>query len=96
MKIKYEFLLFPAFLLLLIGCSNTVNRPMQYGDSDHTKSIIRKNSTKINEKNEDGNTFLHIAVHEGNIDIAQYLVSQGADINIKDNLGQTPTSNCYR
>ncbi len=90
MKIRYEFLLFPAFLLLLIGCSSTVNRPMQYGDSDHIKSIIRKDSTKINEKNEDGNTSLHIAVHEGNIDIAQYLVSQGADINVKDNLGQTP------
>ena len=90
MKIKYEFLLFPAFLLLLIGCSSTVNSPMQYDDSDHVKSIMRKDPANINEKNEDGNTFLHIAVHEGNIDMAQYLVSKGADINVKDNLNQTP------
>ena len=90
MKIKYEFSLFLTFLLLLIGCSSTVNRPMQYGDLDNIKAIIRKDSTKINEKNEDGNTFLHIAVQEGDIDIAQYLVSQGADINAKDNLDQTP------
>ena len=89
MKIKYEFLLFLTFLLLLIGCSSTVNRPMKYGDLDHIKAIIRTDPTKINEKNEDGNTFLHIAVHEGDIDIAQYLVSQGADVNVKDNLDRT-------
>ncbi|GAF84190.1 unnamed protein product, partial [marine sediment metagenome] len=63
---------------------------MQYGDLDHIKSIIRKDSTKINEKNEDGNALLHIAVHEGDIDIAQYLVFQGAAVNVKDNLDQTP------
>ena len=90
MKIKYKFLLFLTFLLLLIGCSSIFNRPMQYGDLDHIKAIIRSDPIKINEKNEDGNTFLHIAVHEGDIDIAQYLVSQGADINVKDILDQTP------
>jgi ankyrin repeat protein/uncharacterized caspase-like protein len=90
MKIKYEFLLLLTFLLLLIGCSITVHRPVQYGDLDHIKAIIRKDSTKINEKNDDGNTLLHIAAHEDDIDIARYLVSQGADVNIKDNLDQTP------
>jgi len=90
MRIKIEFLLFLTFLLIHIGCSIAVNRPMQHGDLDHIKAIIRKDPTKINKKNEEGNTLLHIAVHEGNIGVAKYLVSHGADVNIKDKLDETP------
>jgi len=90
MKIRYNFCLSLFFLVLLNGCSVNKNEAVRHSDLDDLKSIISKNPTKINEINGNGNTFLHIAVHEGNIDIAKYLVSQGAVVNVKDRKDETP------
>ena len=42
------------------------------------------------QKNNHGETPLHIAAREGHIDIAELLINKGADINAKNNYGKTP------
>jgi len=96
MKIKYESLLFLTFLLLLIGCSIAVNRPIQYGDLDHIKAIISKDPAKINEENEFGYTLLHISARENKIEIVKYLISQGADVNVQDDFIEIPLFKAVR
>jgi hypothetical protein len=43
-----------------------------------------------NNLNKDGQTPLHIAIKEGNPEIAELLIKSGANINIKDNEGKKP------
>ena len=42
----------------------------------------------------DGNTALHIACKNSHINVIQSLLSQGADISIKNNEGKTPLDEC--
>lgn len=44
---------------------------------------------KINQKNIGGATSLHIAARNGNFEIAEILIKNGADVNIADNEGYT-------
>ena len=53
------------------------------------KYFLNKNSNP-NELNKDGQTPLHLALKEGNKDIIDLLIKNGADISIKDNEGKKP------
>ncbi|WP_372715155.1 ankyrin repeat domain-containing protein [Ilyobacter sp.] len=44
----------------------------------------------IDEKDENGYTFLHHVVTMGNYEIADFLVYNGVDVNIRDKRGNTP------
>jgi ankyrin repeat protein len=90
MKKRLILLLPFVIFLLFIGCSISDNKPIQYDDLDYIKSKIRKDKTVINKSDENGNTFLHKAARNGDIDTVKYLVSQGADISVKNDYGQTP------
>jgi len=61
--------------------------------------LIKNNKFNINSKESDtGNTLLHIAVENRNIDIVRFLVNNGADKNIENNDLCTPrgiNSNYY-
>lgn len=46
----------------------------------------------INAKNKEGQTAMHMAAFTGADAVVQYLAEQGADINVKDNYGETPWS----
>ena len=46
----------------------------------------------IEAKNSDGMTPLFQAVSCNNLECVQYLVTSGADIDAKDNLGRTPVA----
>ena len=76
--------------ILLAGCAGTEKKAELSGNLDDIKSIISENPGKINQKDKDGNSFLHLAVRAGNADMVKFLVSKGADVNMKDNYGQTP------
>lgn len=39
-------------------------------------------------------TALHFAVQVGSLQTVQYLISAGADVNVKDNEGLTPLATC--
>ena len=53
------------------------------------KYFLNKNSNP-NELNKDGQTPLHLALKEGNKEIIDLLIKNGADISIKDNEGKKP------
>ncbi|MEJ2171598.1 MAG: ankyrin repeat domain-containing protein [Woeseiaceae bacterium] len=46
----------------------------------------------LNAKNEDGQTAMHMAAFTGADPVVRYLADNGADINVKDNYGETPWS----
>jgi hypothetical protein len=57
------------------------------------KRFIEKNSgTNVNDfRSKDGSTMLHIAAdHTGNAEIVKILISKGADVYAKDDIGSTP------
>ena len=43
---------------------------------------------------QDGNTALHIASSNGYLNVVDWLLSEGADINVKNNDGKTPLDVC--
>ena len=53
------------------------------------KWLVEKGAA-IDEKDMQGLSALHCAVISNVPDIAEYLIKQGADINIRDNFGNTP------
>ena len=52
------------------------------------KSQVTKGDVNINSRNDKGQTLLHYALLYNQIKIAEFLISQGADLKAKDNSGQ--------
>jgi ankyrin repeat protein len=52
------------------------------------KSQVTKGVVNINSRNDKGQTLLHYALLYNQIKIAEFLISQGADLKAKDNSGQ--------
>lgn len=66
--------------------NNIIHHFAQYGDLDLMRKILKKNdiqiSSLVNQRNQDGNTPLHLAVDGGNQKLADYLVIKGANPEI--------------
>jgi ankyrin repeat protein len=90
MKISDKFIAFLIFIFLLGGCASPAREPQKTGDLNEIKLLIESDPSRINKKNEDGHSLLHIAARAGNADLVKYLASKGADVDIKDNYGETP------
>jgi ankyrin repeat protein len=90
MKIRCIFWGFLISFIVLAACTSPEKKAATSGNLDYIKEIISENPGRINEKDKDGNSFLHLAVRAGNADIVKFLVSKGANVNIKDIYGQTP------
>ena len=80
---------------LLGGCSGIEKGGIQKSsekhlDYDQVRALIEKKPAAIHEKDEGGNSWLHIAVREQNAKFVQYLVSRGADVNLRNNNNDTP------
>lgn len=60
------------------------------GGFDELKSIINKNPSLINEKDNLGRSLLYLAARNGYINICEYLLRNGANVNQKQNTGSTP------
>jgi len=90
MNIKYTLLIPIVISLFLIGCSATKRKATPSGDSDYIKAMISEDPGRINKKDQYGNSLLHLAVREGNVDIIKYLVSKGVDVNSRNIVDETP------
>ena len=90
MRIRYILFGSLMFFILIIACAGAGKKAALSDNLDSIKKIISENPGRINDKDKDGNTFLHIAVRAGNDDIVKFLLSKGADVNIKNNDGETP------
>ena len=90
MSIRHTLLTTIVIFLFLIGCSGTEKKATPSGDSNYIKAIISEDPGRINQKDSYGDSLLHLAVREGNVEIINYLVSMGANINIQDLNDETP------
>lgn len=59
-------------------------------DLANVKELVGKDASLVNLKNQNGNTPLHIAARQGNVDIAAFLIEKGADLEAKNPTGYTP------
>lgn len=95
MKGRYKFFVVILLLFVLSGCAGSGKSPVKYSDLDFNKldeikRIIEEDPAKINRRDENGNSLLHMAVRAGNIEIVKYLVSRNADVNIENSRNETP------
>ena len=51
--------------------------------------LLLKRGININEQNKKGDTALHMAHYFGNRDLIEFYIKQGADVSIRNHLGQT-------
>lgn len=93
------------FVLLLSGCEKVVDIWAEYtpahiavrdGDLHELKKIISKDKSLVSEKSTLGFTPLYIASMEGHSDIVSYLLSQGADIEVKNHLEERPLAKAVK
>jgi len=76
------------FVVTLLG--SDIHDAIQKGDVTKVKTLISGNKELIHEKSDKGQTPLHLAVQNGDQEIVEFLISQGADINARDSEGNTP------
>ena len=64
------------------------------------KTIVKNSPDLINAKSENGRTLLHKAAEAGQVMVAEFLLANGADVNIEDTSSDTPlilaTSNGHK
>jgi uncharacterized protein len=54
------------------------------------KFLIEKKNMNINEKNNYGFTALHLSCKYGKVEISNYLIEKGGDLNLKNENDRTP------
>ena len=106
MKSPLKFFFILNLLIPLVGCSGLTHAPTQYSnqkdlkaairavqnqDLNNLRSIISKNNAILNGMEDSkGNTLLDIAVLKGTLEIVEYLVSAGANVNYRNSSDGTP------
>ncbi|CAB3370143.1 Hypothetical predicted protein [Cloeon dipterum] len=61
-----------------------------FGLLNNTKSILKKDKSRVNEKNLAGRTPLHMACAKGHLETARALLRHGANLNARDIYRSTP------
>lgn len=57
------------------------------GMTDRVKECLKKDPSLLNQKNCEGATLLHLAVHARSQELIEYLLSAGMDVNTVDDIG---------
>jgi uncharacterized protein len=61
-----------------------------YGDLDQVREIVEAHPEAVNETDEYGFTPLHGLAGEEHVEIAQFLIDRGAEVNAANDEGITP------
>ena len=64
------------------------------GNIDAVKTLIESGAHVVNEQDNNGYSAIHAAASYGHEELIRYLISIGADVNLKDNDGDTPILLC--
>jgi ankyrin repeat protein len=79
-----------SVLFLLNGCASAnLNKTITKGNTQKALKQI-STSKKLDKKDKDGNTTLHIAVLNGNYPVTEALLSKGINVNTRNYSGNTP------
>jgi len=60
------------------------------GDLEHVQTLVEDNNELLNEQDDQGKTSLNHAIATGHIDVAEFLIERGADVNLPDNENESP------
>ncbi len=74
----------------------TIGQAIAHGTPEQVRAIINANPEALDEKDEHGNTALHLAVFHGNIDAARILLSEGMNPDEPNRKGHTPAGDAAR
>ena len=83
---------------LINGHSKIVQLLLDYHADPNISAKVNHSTISLTDKStfiQDGNTALHFACKEGDVNVIQSLLSQGADTTIKNIDGNTPLDECY-
>ena len=64
------------------------------GNINAVKALIESGTHVVNEQDNNGYSAIHAAASYGHEELIRYLISNGADVNLKDNDGDTPILLC--
>jgi ankyrin repeat protein len=53
--------------------------------------MLLERGARIDDRNENGQTPLHLAVLKGNIQVVRLVLEHSADVNARNKLGETPS-----
>lgn len=88
-----KFVFFLGYLLLTglaLGSAKDIHQFIKNGDFQAVKNLLDKEISLLYTLDENKNTPLHQACISGNLDITQYLIKRGADINAQNHQENTP------
>lgn len=88
------FIISPVILRLLQEASlGPLQKAAWKGDLSFVKSLV-KHGTPVNQACDFNHwTALHATAHAGHVEIAEFLIQQGANVNVRDKDGYTPLHN---
>ena len=79
-----------SFIILKMITSGAIPSAIDDGNVKKIERILKSHPRLVNKKGEFGWTPLYKAAFKGNKEIAELLVSKGADVNAKDPKGSSP------
>jgi ankyrin repeat protein len=86
-----RFILF--FILLIVNCgvyAAEIHEAAENGDLETVKRLISQNPALLEAPDREGKTPLHYAAAKGHLNVVEFLVSKGANVNARNSSGATP------
>ena len=83
-----------VLLALTLACAGLraaeVHTAAQTGNLDRIQQLLKENPKLVNLRNFQGWTPLAKAAYNGNTNLIEFLLANGADLNIRNSDGETP------
>ena len=87
---SHSFRLVAVATLVLVSTNLALAGPIhdaaRKGDVKKVQALLQADPKLVNDKDNMGNTPLHVAALHGNLEVAQALIAAGADVNAKNNM----------
>lgn len=79
-----------AILVPAVAFGGEIHDAAKQGDLAKVRFLLARDPTLISSKDDSGNTPLHEAVFTAHAEVAEFLLSKGADVNAREKNGATP------